>query len=213
MSLVGAISYLILTVPLGLYIALGAIALAVVMILNILPSSPSIIQIAFMTSFILATGAIVAYVGFDDTQAAWFFLIAAVFSLPIVLLASRYLRSAWLKEQKEVSELEALKLPQGFWQQLGWLLIQGLSLGLTVALIVITGYLGWRTWPQVSGNVLILAIFLLLFLALGSMIVKRADKKPERWLSLEGLLALSNFLYKLLLPFVLVFLLLNLVMQ
>lgn len=212
-SLAGAISYLILKASLGLYIAIGAIALAVLIMPSILPGSPSIIQIAFMTSFILATGAFVAYIGFDDSQAAWGFLVAAVFSLPIVLAASPYLRSTWLKEHGEVSEPEAAKLPKDFWQRLGWLFIQGLSLGLTVALLVIAGYLGWRTWSEVSGNVLVLATLLLIFLALGSMVIKRVDKKPERWLSLEGLLVLSSPLYELLLPLMFVLLLLNFVMK
>lgn len=210
-GLAGVLSSLILKAPTGLYIGLGAIALAVAIIPSILPGAPSIMEIAFMTSFILATGAVVAHIGFADPQAAWFFLIAAVLSMPIVLIASRYLRSAWLKEHREVPE--ASKLPQGFWQWLGWLFIQGLSLGLTVALVGLAGYLGWHTWPKVSGNVLILTTLLLIFLVLGSTVIKRVDKKPERWFSLEGLLVLSNLLYKLLLPFVFVLLLLNFVMQ
>lgn len=77
----------------------------------------------------------------------------------------------------------------------------------------LAGYLGWRTWPKVSGNVLILATLLLIFLVLGGIVIKRTDKKPERWLSLEGLLALSHSLYELLLPLVFVLLLLNFVMK
>lgn len=207
MSLAGATVYLIWKIPLGLYIGLGFMILAVVVILNILPRPPSIVEMAFVTSFMLATGALVAYAGFDDTLTAWFFLITAIFSLPIVFFASRYLRSTLLKEQ---AESEAHEPHQGLRQQSGWLFI---NLSLTAALFGITGYLGWRTWPKVSGNVLILTTILLIFLALGSIVIKRADKKLERWLSGEDLLALSSLLYELFLPLVLVLLLLNFVMK
>lgn len=207
MSLAGVTFSLIWKAPLGLYIGLGFMILAVVVSLNILPRPPSIVEVAFVTSFMLATGALVAYAGFDDPLTAWFFLIAAIFSLPIVLFASRYLRSTLLKEQ---AESEAHEPHQGLWQRSGWLFI---NLGLTAALLAITGYLGWRTWPKVSGNVLILTAILLIFLVLGSMAFKRADKKLEHWLSGEGLLALSSLLYELFLPLVFVLLLLNFAMK
>jgi hypothetical protein len=211
MSLAGAISYLIWQAPLGLYIGLvlGAIALAIVM--NIPPSSLSIspTQIALTTSLILTTGAIVAEVSFKDHSAAWFFLIAAAFSLPLVLGASRYMRSLWLKEQEKVSEPEAPQVPQSFWQSLGELFIKGLSLGLTVVLLATAGYAAWRIWPKVSGNTSALALLLLIFLFLGSMVVERADKRPEQWLSPEGLRALSGILREVLLLVTFVLLLLN----
>ncbi len=76
-----------------------------------------------------------------------------------------------------------------------------------------TAYVGWRTWPKVSGNFLILAIILLIFFALGGTVIKRADKKLERWPSVEGLLALSDILCELLLPLMFVLLLLDFVMK
>jgi len=211
MSLAGAISYLIWQAPLGLYIGLGLGAIALAIVMNIPPSSLSIspTQIALTTSLILTTGAIVAEVSFKDHSAAWFFLIAAAFSLPLVLGASRYMRSLWLKEQEKVSEPEAPQVPQSFWQSLGELFIKGLSLGLTAVLLVTAGYAAWRIWPKVSGNTLALALLLLIFLFLGSMVVERADKRPEQWLSPEGLRALSGILREVLLLVTFVLLLLN----
>lgn len=218
MSLAGAISYLIWQAPLGLYIGLGLGAIALAIVMNIPPSSLSIspTQIALTTSLILTTGAIVAEVSFKDHSAAWFFLIAAAFSLPLVLGASRYMRSLWLKEQEKVSEPEAPQVPQSFWQslgelfiKLGELFIKGLSLGLTAVLLVTAGYAAWRIWPKVSGNTSALALLLLIFFFLGSMVVERADKRPEQWLSPEGLRALSGILREVLLLVTFVLLLLN----
>lgn len=207
-GIAGALSYLIWKAPLSLYIGWGAMVLAVAVIINILPGPISKIEVTLMSSSMLAAGAFVAYVGFHDPPAAWFFLIAAVLSLPIMLFASRYLRSTSLEGQ-EISGPQASEPQQGLWPRLGRLFIEGLSLGLTAAFLVITGYLGWRTWPKVSRNVLILATLLLIFLTILSMVIKQADKKPERWLSIEGLFALANLLYKLLLPVMFVLLLLN----
>ncbi len=205
-SLAATTFYLIVKAPLALYIGWGFMVLAVAVLLTIL-QVPSI-NMAFMISFMLAVGSFGAYGGFHDLPAAWFFLIAAVCSVPIVLVARRYLRSIVLQGQ-QISELP--QDLQSRWGRLFMMFIRGLSLGFTVAILVMTVYVGWRTWPKVSGNILILATILLIFLIVGSMRLKQTNEKPKRWLSVDGVFAFAHLLGDLLLPVLLVLLLLNFV--
>ncbi len=205
-SIGGVIYYFVFGVTASIYIAWVSMILAwtiIIFSMAVYLSKIQATQAALLISFLLAVGSFIAS-AFHDTLIAWIFLIVAVVSLPITVALVRRLSSTAQEDHSVPGTKEGL----GTVVPLRWI-----SLGTTIVAVTGVGYLGWRVWPRVSANVLILATILLIVLTTFSIFIKRADKSPERWLSMEGVFALSGLLNELLFPAFLALLLLNIAIK
>ncbi len=202
-SIGGVVYYFVFGATASIYVAWVSMILAwTIMIVSMAShlSRTSATQAALVAPFMLAVGSFIAS-AFRDTLMAWLFLIAATVSFPLILALVRRLSSSAVTEDQGVSETH-----EG--------LLRWVSVGITTIIAIAgVGYFGWRVWSKVSANVLMLATILLIVLAIFGMTMKRLDRKPKRWLSLEGLFVLSGLLNELLFPVFLVLLLLNIAVK